>query len=138
MKMKLRNSLTIAMTSLTILLCGYAVGFLLGEKKGKKMATSIAISPPGLGDQKAPWVQRSLEKFDQELRLSSNQKKLARAEITTTYDHIRKSRLEALKHYSSHIVDLHSRLLPHLDAPQKELVIKQRDALQETLDLGLQ
>ena len=138
MKSKLRDRLTIGMALLAILLCGYGIGFLLGEKKGRRQATFIEIPAPNSEDKKEPWVQQTLTTFDNEIQFTPAQKELATREIEKTYDAIRKSRLSALRHYSSCIIDLHSQLLPHLNESQKEIITEQRDRLQETLDLGIQ
>lgn len=136
MKPRLRDYLTIGMALLAILFCGYGVGFLLGEKKGRQNATVINLPASTSNEQKGLWVERTLVKFDRELQLTPEQLKLAAIEIAKTYDDIRKSRLTALRQYSTHIVDLHTRLVPHLDEDQKETVEEQRDRIQETLDLG--
>ncbi len=138
MKSKLRDQLTIGMAMLAILLCGYGIGFLLGEKKGQRQATFIEISAPSSEDKKDPWVQRTLTTFDNEIQFTPEQRELATREIGKTYDAIRKSRLTALRQYSSNIIDLHSQLLPHLKESQKVIIQEQRDRLQETLDLGIQ
>lgn len=138
MKPKLRDYLTIGMALLSILLCGYGVGFLVGDKKGRQNATIITLPASTGKEQKGLWVERTLAKFDRELQLTPDQQKFAAAEIAKTYDDIRKSRQSALRQYSSHIVDLHTRLLPNLDEDQKETVEKQQNRIQETLDLGFQ
>lgn len=126
------------MASSTILLCGYGLGFLLGEKKGKAHAISLTVSSPASGDEKASWVRRTLKKFDSELQLSPAQKRTTQRELSQTYDAIRESRLSALKQYSSHIITLHDKLLPHLNDSQKTLILEQQHQLQETLELGFQ
>jgi hypothetical protein len=133
-----RNFLTIGMALLAILLCGYGIGFLLGEKKGRQQLAAISVTTPTVHDQKGPWVQGTLAKFDQDLQLSDLQKKQAIAEIEKTYDDIRRSRIQALREYSGHLVELHSRLLPHLDEVQRETLEESRSRLQDTLDLGIQ
>lgn len=138
MKLIVRNFLTIAMTSMTIFLCGYGTGFLLGEKKGIRSSTAIGTLSPSAEEQQAPWVKRTLKKFSSELQLTPKQKKKVNQEITKTYEAMLQSRLSALKQYSSHLITLHDRLLPYLTQPQQQLLRKQRDQLKETLDLGLQ
>lgn len=138
MTKRFRDTLTIGMALLTILLCGYAVGFLLGEKKGRQTSAKISLSAPGTNDKKAPWVERTLTKFDRELSLTAQQQKAATTEIEKTYDAFRESRSQALRQYSSHIIALYSRLLPHLDDLQKKTVQEQHDILQSSLDLDRQ
>ncbi|MDB4265306.1 hypothetical protein N9891_01005 [bacterium] len=132
MNLRPRDYITIGMALLAILFCGYGIGFLLGEKKGRQ--STLTISTPTSQDKKSPWVRRTLAKFDDELELTPSQRKLVETEIEKTYDEIQKSRIQALRHYSTHIVDLHTRLLPHLDEAQQETVDELRQRLNDALN----
>ena len=136
MTRRLKDYLTIGAALLAILLCGYSVGFLLGEKKGYQRASSAnsELTPPKESIQKDLWIERTLSKFDQDLDLSPEQKKAISLEIKKTYDGIRKSRAEALQQYSQQVINLHSEILPLLSESQQEKVKEQQHKLSESLD----
>ncbi len=138
MKPRLKDYLIISMALLAIFLCGYGIGFLLGEKRGRQTPDTLVIESPSAKEGKGLWVERTLARFDRELKLTPTQKKAVAAEIEKTYDEIRESRQEALLEYSKHILELHTQLIPHLDEAQKASVEKQRQKLRQTLDLDLQ
>lgn len=138
MKPRLKDYLTIGMALLAIFLCGYGIGFLLGEKKGRQKVTASTLVPLIEKDGKAPWVEHTLANFDRDLELTPEQEKAVAKKIEQAYEGIRKSRGEALLQYTRHILDLHRELLPLLDESQRAKVEAQQDRLRKSLDLSFQ
>lgn len=138
MKPRLKDYLTIGMALLAIFLCGYGIGFLLGEKKGRQTSQNTTIQSPASKEGKDVWIKKTLGRFDQRLKLTPDQKTAVTPEIERTYDAIHKSKQEAILEYSMHLLELHSQLIPHLDETQKEIVDDQQRKLREALDLDLQ
>lgn len=138
MKPRLKDYLTIGMALLAIFLCGYGIGFLLGEKKGRQTSLNTVIQSPASKEGKEIWVKKTLDRFDQRLTLTPDQKAAVTSEIEKTYDAIRKSKQEAILEYSKHLLELHTQLIPHLDESQREIVNDQQKKLREALDLDLQ
>lgn len=69
MEKKTREYLTIAMAMLTILLCGYGIGYLVGEKKGLRSYEGPRIVA-GLGGD---WAKTTMIRLDKKLILSPGQ-----------------------------------------------------------------
>jgi histidinol dehydrogenase len=138
MKPRRKDYLTIGMALLAIFLCGYGIGFLLGEKKGQQKVTASTLVPSIEKDGKDAWVERTLDNFDRDLELTPDQEKAVAKKIEQAYEEIRKSRGEALLQYSRHILDLHRDLMPLLDESQRAKVEAQQDRLRKSLDLSFQ
>lgn len=119
MKPKPRDYLTIAAALLAILLCGYGIGFLVGEHTTQQR----------LGDSKGPdhgqqqdWESATLERLTAELELTEEQKTKIRREIQTISGEISAARNRALQEYRKSLMELHKRLLPHLTNEQRKRV----------------
>ncbi|MDC1405427.1 hypothetical protein N8343_07175, partial [Akkermansiaceae bacterium] len=72
MKPSLREYLTILMALLVIFLCGYGVGFLLGEKKGKQQAAPLTLVA-GTGENTSAWEESTLQRISNLLKLTEEQ-----------------------------------------------------------------
>lgn len=134
MKPSLRDYLTITMALLAIFLCGYGVGFLLGEKNGREQSSPFTLA--GNSDQNAnDWEGRTLKRLSALLELSEDQKKNVAYEVGLTSGGIQQSREKTVEDYYRHLLDLHDRLLPHLNDDQQEKIKKDRKSLQLAIDL---
>jgi hypothetical protein len=119
MKPKPRDYFTIGAALLAILLCGYGIGFLVGEHATQQRLVDSKGS--GAGEQQ-DWESITLERLSDELVLTVNQKPLVLEEIRTTAGEISEAREKALGDYRQSLVDLHKRLLPHLTEAQRKRV----------------
>ena len=134
MKPSLRDYLTITMALLAIFLCGYGVGFLLGEKNGREQSAPFTLA--GNSDQNASdWEGRTLKRLSSLLELSEDQKKSVADEVQLTSGSIQQSREKTVEDYYRHLLNLHDRLLPHLNEEQQGKIKKDRKSLQLAIDL---
>ena len=118
--------LTTAAALLAILLCGYGVGFLVGEH-----LTQDRLAPGGAGGVgRNPWGSETLERLTRELGLSPEQREQVAREIRASSRTIEQARREATGIYRNELLDLHRRLLPHLDPAQR----RQIEASSRTLE----
>ncbi|MEN8849306.1 MAG: hypothetical protein ABF377_14700 [Akkermansiaceae bacterium] len=134
MKPSLREYLTILMALLVIFLCGYGVGFLLGEKKGKQQAAPLTLVA-GTGENTSAWEESTLQRISNLLKLTEEQQRLVGTEVKVTSQKIQASRTQAFKDYYLHLLDLHERLLPHLTDEQQLKIKKDQKSLQRAIDL---
>ena len=134
MKPTLRDYLTISMALLAIFLCGYGVGFLLGEKNGREQSGSYTLANTS-DENAADWENRTFDRLNEFLALDEQQQESIRLEVQATSSKIQQSREETVEDYFLLVLELHDRLLPHLDAEQQEKIKKDRKSLQRAIDL---
>ncbi len=138
MKPKLRDYLTILMALVAIFLSGYGLGHLIGEKKGRNLAPSTIPIIQNPNDNSGPWEKRTLDRLQQTLALNAEQEVAVENEITLVSREINKSRNETLHRYFLSLLDLHDRILPHLNPDQQEILKKDRENLQRSIYLQFQ
>lgn len=136
MKPTLRDYLTIFFALLVIFLCGSGVGFLVGEKKGRQESPSAVAIPPGNRDDS--WEKRTMERLNGLLILTAEQRTKVEAEVKASSERILQSREDAVRNHYGTLLELHDRLLPHLNAAQQEKIKKDRKSLQQAIDLRFQ
>lgn len=136
MKPRLRDYATILVALLTIFLCGYGVGYLTGEKKGRTHAPArpLIVNDNETGD----WETRTMERLTRLLDLSEQQTTQVEGEVKSTSQKIQSSRNQAVEDYYRFLLDLHDQLLPYLDSTQQEKIKKDRKSLQHAIDLRFQ
>ena len=132
MKVPRRDYLTIAAALLAILLCGYGVGFLVGERTTQnRLRPGGGASPPA-----EAWETATLERLTTELALSPQQREQVGREILAASKTINRARLDAVVAYRRELLDLHLRLLPYLDDAQRDKVEESSRRLKKMLDAG--
>ncbi len=130
MKPSLRDYLAISAALLAILLCGYGIGFLVGER-----STLLRLNEASAVSQgRADWASATVQRLTRELSLSPAQQAAVTNEVALTAPPIATARHQAMRQYRRALIDLHQRLLPHLDAKQCQLVEESRRQLQLSLD----
>lgn len=133
MKPTLREYLSILVALLAILACGIGVGYLLGERAGRREAMAASPDPhepPATGS----WQERTLDRLTEQLALSRDQRTLVAAEIRRTSADVTASRDHALEEYYRHLLSLHDRILPHLNPEQRAEIEADRKKLQQTIE----
>jgi len=132
MKPRPKDYLTISAALLAIFFSGYGVGFLLGEKQGRKEAPAPIFAIPE-DRQTAEWQENTLAKLSNELSLNNHQKKAIAHEIHLTslkfgeaYDH-------TLQHISRQQLELLDNILPHLTDDQQDQVKKHRKNMEKSI-----
>jgi selenocysteine lyase/cysteine desulfurase len=133
MKPKLRDYLTILMALLAIFLCGYGVGFLLGEKKGLNQSAPLTLVGRSSEDASS-WEKSTLQRISESLKLTDEQQNLVSNEVQITSEKIQLSRDQAFEDYYLHLLELHERLLPHLNEEQQEKIKKDQKSLQRAIN----
>lgn len=127
-----RDLLAIMMMVLSIFLCGYGVGFLLGDRADQEKAL-IQPGDPDLG--RSGWVDEKFEKLRTDLALTDEQGLLVRQEIESVDQKIRESRFGAIKDNYVHLLQLHENLLPILDQTQRERVEREKKLIRASAEL---
>ncbi|MDA7930617.1 hypothetical protein N9B34_00060 [Akkermansiaceae bacterium] len=133
MKPKFRDYLTILMALLAIFLCGYGVGFLLGTKKDRKQPAPLILVGRSAEDASS-WEESTLLRIVLSLKLTEEQRNLVSNEVQITSEKIQISRDEAFADYYLHLLELHERLLPHLNEQQQEEIKKDQKSLQRAIN----
>lgn len=130
MKPSPRDYLAIAAALLAVLLCGYGIGFLVGER-----TTRLRLAPADGSSQTQPdWSAATVERLTRQLALTAAQQAAVANEVRLTATTIATTRHQAIRQYRSALIELHQRLLPHLDANQRQQVEESRKQLQISLD----
>lgn len=133
MKPSLSIYLSIFLALAIIFSCGCGVGFLLGKKDQQEESAPLALSDTSKEDA-ANWNDRTLKRLTRFLELTDEQKSLAAQEIKTSSDAIQKDRDHAVENYYHHLLKLHIRLIPHLNASQQKKLQKDQQSLQRAID----
>ncbi|MEJ6580726.1 MAG: hypothetical protein QNL33_16885 [Akkermansiaceae bacterium] len=133
MKPSLRDYLIILLALLSIFLCGYGIGQLVGRKKGNDQPLSLPLSGAS-GTETTNWELRTFNRLDSALDLSAEQKPQIESEVKTTSAKIQVSRDEAVEDYYLHLLELHDRILPLLSKDQEKRIKKDRKILQQAIE----
>jgi Spy/CpxP family protein refolding chaperone len=131
MKPTLRDYLTIAAALLAILLCGYGVGFLVGERTTR---SRLAPPPGGADERQNDWESATLERLCAELDLTPEQRERVRGEIGKSARNIARTRARAVQEYRKELLDLHRRIEPGLTEKQRLQMEESRRRLENSLD----
>lgn len=123
MKPTLKHYLSIAFALLAIFLCGYGIGFLLGERKGSQPQSAsrprMSGSPSSRDFDWPSWERSTLEVIENAIRdMTQKQMEAIRLEIATTSGRIRAARQAGRKEFR----DLNERLRQHLTPEQQTLL----------------
>ena len=120
MKPSLKDYLSIALALLAIFLCGYGIGFLLGERKGMKHHAPASPSAPLVQSNSVAWEESTLAVIQDLIELTPEQLVIVKAEIAKSSARVQTARAEAFKAYALEYRDLNTRLQPHLSPEQQE------------------
>ena len=120
MKPTFKHYLSIAFALLAIFLCGYGIGFLLGERKGSQPQstshTKVSGSPSSRDFDWATWERSTGQVIENAIRdLTPEQMQAIRLEIAKTSERIRAARQSGRKEFR----DLNERLRQHLTPEQQ-------------------
>ena len=130
MKPSPRDYFAITAALLAVLLCGYGIGFLVGEH-----TTRLRLAPADGSSQTQPdWSNATVVRLTRELSLTPNQQSAVAKEVRLTATTIATTRHQAIRQYRVALIDLHQRLLPYLNANQRKQVEASRKQLQTSLN----
>jgi hypothetical protein len=129
MKPSTTDYLSITAALVAILLCGYGIGFLVGER-----TTRARLAPPSVVQTQPDWSATTAARLTRELQLTPAQQAVVEREIQTTATAIAAARHTAVREYRAALIDLHQRLLPHLDPSQRKQIEESCRQLQSSLD----
>lgn len=132
MKPKRSDYLIILASLVAIFVSGAAVGYVLGKKQASRPVPTSHRDPGG-AETAANWEARTLERLQAELSLDDTQSKQVSEEIRKTFLEIRGSKDKVLEEYYRHLLDLHDRILPHLDETQKARLLRDRNQLERVM-----
>jgi len=131
MKPTLRDYLTIATALIAILLCGYGIGFLVGERTTQRR---FAQHPDSATKRQNNWESVTLKRLSNELNLSPEQREKVRREIEKSSRNIAKTRTRAVQEYRKELLDLHRRIEPKLTGKQRLKMEESRRLLKNSLN----
>ena len=124
MNPRTRDLLLIAMALLVILGCGFGLGHLVGSRG----AAPPPVVPVGSLEQE------TLESLRSALGLTPEQELLIRGDLQEVTREVFDSRERTVLEYHLHMVRLHDRIAPKLDQEQQEILMKNRERLQLTIE----
>ena len=128
MKPTFKDYLAIALALLAIFLCGYGIGFLLGERKGLKNAPAPQPNQSAPTQTITDWKERAIRTLQESMDLTPEQLSKARDEISTSATRIEAAREQAVSPYraayEAELRDLHQRLKGVLTPEQWESLQK--------------
>lgn len=125
MKPSSRDYLAIFMAFFAVLLCGYGIGHLVGQRK-----------PPITSESASPvWRDQTLARIQQNLSLTPQQIPIVEAELAITDLAIRHSNDSTLLEHLRHIDRLYDQLIAQLDAPQAERLKLEKRSLQAEIQV---
>jgi hypothetical protein len=130
MKPSPRDYFAIIAAFLAVLLCGYGIGFLVGERTTRQRLAHA----DGSSQTQPDWSAATVERLTRQLSLTAAQQTAVASEVRLTATTIATTRHQAIRQYRSALIDLHQRLLPHLDDKQRKQVEESRKQLQMSLD----
>ena len=129
MKPSTTDYLSITAALVAILLCGYGIGFLVGER-----TTRARLAPPTVVQTQPDWSATTAARLTRELQLTPAQQVAVEREIQATATVIAAARHHAIREYRVALIDLHQRLLPHLDPDQRKQIETSCRQLKSSLD----
>ncbi|MCU0780604.1 MAG: hypothetical protein MUF04_05810 [Akkermansiaceae bacterium] len=130
MKPSTSDYLSITAALVAILLCGFGVGFLVGERITlKRVAATTAAdhAPPD-------WSAETVTRLTRELKLTPPQVAAVEKEVAAAAREIAAAKRVAIRDYQRALLELHLRLLPHLEPGQRRVVEKSCEILKSSLD----
>jgi hypothetical protein len=125
MKPKLHDYLAISMAFAAVLLCGYGIGHLVGQRKSHT-AAEAAIPV---------WRDQTLARLQQALSLTPSQIPTVEAELAKTEMAIRHSNDLILLEHLHHISRLYDELIAQLDGHQAQRLKTEKKSLEAEINL---
>lgn len=129
MKKTTRDYLTISMAMLTVLLCGYGLGHVVGEKNALQNH-AVDNSKSDLGDN---WTAHTLSQLEANLALTPEQMAFARKEIRPFAHALEKDLQERQAERTLKLLQFYDHLKPGLVPEQKTKLEKLQNSLQGSL-----
>lgn len=130
MKPSSSDYLSISAALLAILLCGFGIGFLVGERITLNRAASSIIPQHAQSE----WAAETVERLTRELKLDETQVSAVQREVNTAAREIAAARSTAIHDYYRALLELHLRLLRYIDPNQRQAVEESYRELKLSLD----
>jgi len=127
MKPRLRDYLMILISFLTVLLCGYGIGHLVGQQRAHRALESAAPVPA--------WQRDSLRAIEAKLDLRPEQIPLVEAQLAAAAQGIQRSQQNVMLEYLLHIHALYDRLAGVLDPSQAGILKEEKRSLEVEIEL---
>lgn len=127
MKPSKSDYLSITAALVAILLCGYGIGFLVGERTTRNRLDSGVQA----GEN---WSAATVERLKRDLDLTDAQAEAVEREVLAAETEIGMARRDAIRSYHISLLKLHERLLPHLDPKQRKMIEDSSKILKKSLD----
>ena len=119
-----RDLVMIATALIVILGCGFGLGHLVGSRQ--------EAAPPVVPVRSLE--QETLASLRSALDLTPAQEELIRGDLQAVVREVFDSRERTVLEYHLHMVRLHDRIAPKLDKKQQEILMKNRERLQLTIE----
>ncbi len=124
MNSRTRDLVLIATALIVILGCGFGLGHMVGSRQ---------TAPPPLVPVRS-LEQETLASLRTALGLTPKQEELIRGDLQAVTREVFDSRERTVLEYHLHMVRLHDRIAPKLDKDQQEILMKNRELLQLTIE----
>ena len=124
MSSRIRDLVLIATALIVILACGFGLGHMVGSRQ----VASPPVVPVGSLEQETLAALRA------ELGLTPAQEELIRGDLQAVIREVFDSRERTVLEYHLHMLRLHDRIAPKLDKKQQEILMKNRERLQLTIE----
>lgn len=127
MKPRLRDYLMILTSFLSVLLCGYGIGHLVGQERARKAVESSAPLPV--------WQRESLRAINAKLDLRPEQVPLVEAQIAITAGNIQRSQERVMLEFLNHIHAMYGRLAGALDESQAGILREEQRSMETEIKM---
>lgn len=121
-----QRDLTVIVTALVVILaCGFGLGHLVATRGSDGVPPTVPVST--LEEETMASLRVALE-------LTADQEELIRDDLKVVAGDVFDTRERAVLEYHLHMVRLHDRIAPKLDQRQQEILMKNREQLQQTIE----
>jgi hypothetical protein len=118
--------MTVITTALIVILaCGYGLGHMVASRRGAELPPVVPV---------ASLEEETLVSLRAALDLTPAQEELIRDDLRAVTGEVFDTRERAVLEYHLHMVRLHDRIAPKLDKRQQEILMKNRERLQLTIE----
>ena len=126
MKPKLQDYLLIGGALIAIFVSGHGIGFLFGERRGLEQGSAAQ-------EQASSWEERTMQRLTQRLKLRPDQVKKIEPVIDSMSSDVLGIRKDAIRQSQALLLDVHEEIELHLDENQRDLLKKDKQALENAL-----
>jgi len=123
------RDLMLILGSIAVILgCGFGAGSLMTRQR----VAETRDAPPTV--PLAELEAETLSALRRSLELTPAQEQAIAGDLAGFHEDVLETRERAMLEYHAHLLDLHDRLMPRFEAEQREVLRRNRERLQETIE----